>query len=66
MLLGFGAPHKPLLLVGREHGRTIPLADSKRLRHSPKAEVRVRKRQADFRRDRQIDIGFEPASTTLA
>jgi hypothetical protein len=27
MLLGFGAPHKPLLLVGREHGRTIPLAD---------------------------------------
>lgn len=28
MLLGFGAPHKPLLLVGREHGRTIPLADA--------------------------------------
>jgi hypothetical protein len=27
MLLGFGAPHKPLLLVGREHGQTIPLAD---------------------------------------
>jgi hypothetical protein len=27
MLLGFGAPHKPLLLVGREHGRTIPLAE---------------------------------------
>jgi hypothetical protein len=24
---GFGGPHKPLLLVGRQHGRTIPLAD---------------------------------------
>ena len=27
MLLVFGAPHKHRLLVGREHGRTIPLAD---------------------------------------
>jgi hypothetical protein len=27
VLLVFGAPHKHRLLVGREHGRTIPLAD---------------------------------------
>ncbi|MEH2515288.1 hypothetical protein V1279_000861 [Bradyrhizobium sp. AZCC 1610] len=27
VLLGFGAPHELLLLVGREHGRTIPLTD---------------------------------------
>jgi hypothetical protein len=27
VLLGFGAPHKPLLLVGRGARRTIPLTD---------------------------------------
>jgi hypothetical protein len=27
MLLGFGAPRKLLLLLGREHGRIIPLTD---------------------------------------
>jgi hypothetical protein len=27
VLLVFGAPHKHRLLVGREHGRTIPLTD---------------------------------------
>jgi hypothetical protein len=27
VLLVFGAPHKHRLLVGREHGRTIPLAE---------------------------------------
>src|ERR1035437_8972652 len=30
VLLVFGAPHKHRLLVGREHGRTIPLTDSER------------------------------------
>jgi hypothetical protein len=27
VLLVFGAPHKHRLLLGREHGRTIPLSD---------------------------------------
>jgi hypothetical protein len=27
VLLVFGAPHKHHLLLGREHGRTIPLED---------------------------------------
>ncbi len=34
MLLDFGAPGKVRLPVGQEHGRTIPLADSRQSTHS--------------------------------
>ena len=40
MLLWLGAPHKPLLLVGREHGRTIPLADIAHFRGSPATDCK--------------------------
>ena len=56
VLLVFGAPHKHRLLVGREHGRTIPLTDIDRqfdlLSH--RVETRYclvaprRKREAQF------------------
>jgi hypothetical protein len=46
-LFVFGAPHKHRLLLGREHGRTIPLSDLRTLTLMPDATASVESASGD-------------------